>query len=108
MSASASILARKLPRDSNLPTAEPRSFRVLSWTTASLAVMSLVIGTLAQGGFPVYRLAEFMIWAFAIAVADLAALRMWRTSHFGFSLPFLLASSFLFGPLVGGAIALIA
>src|SRR5437588_3468171 len=108
MSASATALAQKLPRDSSLPPADTREFRVLCWSTAAVAILALGVGFLLDRGLPVTKLSEFALWGLLIAIADLGSLRIWRNVHFGLDFPLLLVLAFLYGPVPSGVVAFVA
>src|SRR5438552_1723319 len=108
MSASASVLARKLPRDSSLPPSETSAFKALSLATVSLASITLGLGLSRLGVLTSRRLWEMLAWGLLVAAADLVALRVWRNIHVGLAFPLLLAAAFLFGPFIAGLLAMIA
>src|SRR5437879_8310831 len=108
MAASASILARKLPRESSLPPADTATFRLLCWLTSGLALLAFAVSVMFRVGVLVPRASELCAWGILVALADLGAIRVWRNVHIGLAFPLLLAAGFLFGPVISGAIAFVA
>src|SRR5437870_1547077 len=98
MSASASILARKLPRDSSLPPADPKPFRLLCRGTVLLAITALATAAVLDPGGVTRPGTRLIPWIAAVVVSDLASIRMTRGLQLSFGYPLLLLAAFVYSP----------
>src|SRR5437016_2511934 len=99
MSASASLVARKLPRDSVLPTPDPPTFRSLAYALFGLTTGVLAWAAVIDGGAITRTGWRLIPWIIAVMVADLASLNTSRAGlQLSFSYPLLLAAAFVYDP----------
>jgi signal transduction histidine kinase len=109
MSASVGTTTRRLPRQSRTPPSDPPKFRRFAWTTTGLAVLALGLCMgfdPPPGAFdPDYRV---IVWGVLVLLASVGAVPISRNLLFALDMPLLLAFTLLYGPALGGGLALVA
>ena len=108
MTASVVTTARKLPRESRAPSSEPRQFRILAWVTLAAAIAASSASLMWSPAFTPRSLTELPQWVVLVAVASLMAVPVRGGLHFAMDLPLGLAAAYIYGPGIGGLIALVA
>ncbi len=104
MSASASILSRKLPRDSTLPVAEPPKLRALELSVAAAGLSVITLLSIGRWKRLVPEGPELSLWLALVAIVDLLPVRYSR-HLMTMSVAVLLAAGMVFGPAEVGLLA---
>jgi signal transduction histidine kinase len=107
MSASASAPSfSDFPQRSITPTGGSHAFLVVAWGTVLVALSLIALGVLSWDGDRTFP-PEALIWIAVVTVVDLIPMPTRRGARLELDLPVLLAGAFIFGPVVGGLIALL-
>jgi signal transduction histidine kinase len=108
MSASASMITRKLPHQRPIPSRDPRAFRILTYVVASVTLGLLAWAVASNESTVIRSFWTIGFWIVSVAAADLVSLDTSRASlQLSFSYPLLLTAAFVYQPAVGGLIALL-
>src|SRR5437588_1390327 len=106
MSASATALAQKLPRDSSLPPRDPAKLRLLEWAVGLPALALVCTLTALHWNRVAGEVLTLLPWAGLVCVVDLIPLRY--ASHLlTMSIAVLLAAGMVFSPAEAGLLAFV-
>src|SRR6266536_177669 len=103
MSASAVTQAGDVPRNSSLPTPEPRNVRILEWAVTLPTVLLLVGITIFRKG-PLLDSLAILPWLALVTVAELLPILYLAEVNLTLSMPLLLAAGMTLGPLAAGLV----
>jgi signal transduction histidine kinase len=103
MSASAVTQAGDVPRNSSLPTPEPRNVRILEWAVTLPTVLLLVGITIFWKG-PLLDSLAILPWLALVTVAELLPILYLAEVNLTLSMPLLLAAGMTLGPLAAGVV----
>jgi len=108
MSTGVSMIARKLVRGSEVPSRDPKGFRLLTYAVVTITAAALALGVLLDPKGIAHTGWRALPWIAGVMLADLASLDTSRASlQLSFSYPMLLAAAFIYSPTVAGIVALL-
>jgi hypothetical protein len=98
MSASAVTQAGDVPRNSSLPTPEPRKLRVLEWSVGAFTLCVLAILLATQWESTIRNSRSALAWGILLLIVDLAPVRYSDQMQVTMSLPVLLGAGMILTP----------